>query len=100
MRFAISDILWTTTAVAVMFALLRTGDGWFFIAFALLNLLLIVLPIVALITTIAFADQDRQMLDISTNPVWFVLKKLWLLSILCTAIVWVLLFLLVPHTDF
>ncbi|MDZ4849095.1 MAG: hypothetical protein SGI77_07355 [Pirellulaceae bacterium] len=94
MRFGISDLLWTTTAVALLFALLRTGFAGFLIAFLILNLLQFFFPIVVLVTTIAFADQRGQMLDISTNPAWRILKTLWLLSFICTIIVWGLLFLL------
>ena len=91
MKFAIADVLWTTTAVALLFALLRVGNGGFLIAFIFLNFLQIALPIGILFATIAFADQRGQMLDHSTVPGWRILKRTWLLSIVCTIIVWALL---------
>lgn len=91
MKFAIADVLWTTTAVALLFSVLRIGDGGFFIAFILLNFMQVTLPFGILFATIAFADQRGQMLDYSTVPGWRILKRIWLLSILCTIVVWALL---------
>jgi hypothetical protein len=71
--------------------LLRTGNDGFLIAFIFLNLLQVMLPIGILFATIAFADQRGQMLDYSTVPGWQVLKRIWLLSIMCTVVVWALL---------
>ena len=90
MKFAISDVLWTTTAVAILFAMLRNGTDGLIVAFALLNVLQIALPVGILFAIIAFADQRGQMLDFSTVPGWQTLKKIWVLSIACTVFVWAL----------
>ena len=92
MEFGIADLLWTTTAAALLFALLSRGVVGFVIAFLVLNLLQIVIPIGTLFAIIVFADQRDQMLDFATLPGWKVLKKIWILSIVCTIIVWGLLF--------
>jgi hypothetical protein len=91
MKFSIADILWTTVAAAFLFAAIRTVNG-FVVAFVLLNLAQVVLPIGILLLTILFADQRGSMLDIATVPGWRILKRIWILSILCTIAVWLMLF--------
>lgn len=93
MKFAIIDLIWTTTAIALLFALLRQGDIGFFLAFVLLNLMQILMPFVVMFATILFADQRGQTLDISTLAGWRSIKRVWFLSIVCTIIVWTLLLL-------
>ncbi len=61
----------------------------------LLNFLQVTLPVGILFATIAFADQRGQMLDIATLPGWEILKRIWILSILSTMVVWLLLLWLV-----
>jgi hypothetical protein len=93
MKFAIVDLLWTTAAAAMLVTLLRTSVDGFVVAFGILNLVQVLLPFGILFATIAFAEQRGQMLDISTLPAWPTLKKVWCLSVACTIIVWMLLFL-------
>jgi hypothetical protein len=90
-KFSIADCFWAMTAVAILFAMLRIGGGRFLTAFILLNLLQIILPIGILFATIVFADQRGPMLDHATVPGWPVLKRIWLLSMMCTVVVWALL---------
>ncbi len=91
MKFSITDILWTTFAAALLFAAIRTVRG-FVVAFLILNIAQIVLPIGILLLTIFFADQRGTMLDIATVPGWRILKRVWILSVLCTITIWLLLF--------
>jgi hypothetical protein len=91
MKFSIKDILWTTFAAALLFASVRTVSG-FVVAFLILNLAQVVLPIGILLLTILCADQRGNMLDIATVPGWRILKRIWLLSILCTITIWLMLY--------
>ncbi len=92
LNFAIADVLWTMIATAMLFSLLPYGADELIIAFALLIFLQIIFPIGFLFKVIAFADQREQMLDFSSLSGWKTLKKIWGLSIVCTAIVSTLLF--------
>ena len=88
MKFTIMDLLLTTTAYAAMLGLARANYEKFLIAGAILFLVQVFCPIAILLTTILFADQRGQMLDLSTNPLYATLKKIWLLSIICSGLLW------------
>jgi hypothetical protein len=90
MKFEIRDVLYVTTAVAVLVAFARFWFAGFLITFVLANALLIFCPFAILFTTIIFADQRGQMLDLNTNQLYKTLKRVWLLSILCAAGLWLL----------
>lgn len=90
MKFSITDILWTTFAAALLFAAIRTVSG-FVIAFLFLNIAQVVLPAGIVLLTIVFADQRGNMLDIATVPGWRILRRIWILSVLCTIAIWILL---------
>ncbi|XZE17556.1 hypothetical protein SH449x_002830 [Pirellulaceae bacterium SH449] len=92
MKFTIADLLWTTTAAAMLFALLRFGIGGLFAAFVILNFMQILFPFAIIFATIVFADQRGQTLDFTTLAGWRAIKKLWCLSLACTVIVWILFF--------
>jgi hypothetical protein len=92
MKFKIADLLLTTTAAAILFTLLRFGSGWFGVIFLGLNLLQILIPFGVVFATIVFAQQRGPMLDVSTLAGSQSLKKLWCLSIVCTLLVWAMLF--------
>ncbi|GAB5406374.1 MAG: hypothetical protein Aurels2KO_46050 [Aureliella sp.] len=95
MKLAIRDLLFATTAVAILLTFAQLAFAGFLIAFALVNALLIFLPFAVVFTTIIFADQRGQMLDLNSNPLYKTLKKIWLLSIVCVLVVW-LVFLVAP----
>lgn len=86
MKFSITDLLLTTTAYAALLGLARTTYGGFLITFAVLFSLQVFCPIAIIFTTIVFADQRGQMLDLSTNRAYAVLKKIWLLSLICSGL--------------
>ncbi len=54
----------------------------------ILFLLQVFCPVAIIFTTIVFADQRGQMLDISTNRAYVALKKIWLLSLVCSGLLW------------
>ena len=92
MKFSIRDIVVATTAVALMLAFARIAFPYFLLAFVFANLFLCFGPFAIIFTTNVFADQRGSFLDISTNPFYRSLKRLWLLSVLCVFVVWGLLF--------
>jgi hypothetical protein len=99
MKFAIADLIWTTTTVAILFAILRTGyDGCEYACFVF-TLLQFALPFGIIFSTIAFADQRGQTLDHTSLPGWQFWKRIWLLSIVCTIVVWILLFSIPPSAN-
>ncbi len=91
MTFSIRDIAMATTAVALMLAFARTAFPLFLLVFIFANLFLFFGPFAIIFTTIIFADQRGSYLDISSNPFYRLLKKLWLLSVGCVIVVWGLL---------
>lgn len=92
MKFGIADLLWTTTAVAVLFTLISRDVFSFHYAFLALNLLQVVILIGTLLALILFAEQRDTMLDFATLPGNRILKKIWIISFACTVLLWVLLF--------
>jgi len=100
MKFAISDLLWTTTSIAILFAVIRLGPEIFTQIFVFLHILqFVVLPLTKLLTTVLLAEQRGQMLDIATNPAWRILKKLWLSSSVCTIAIWLYMFVIVYQSN-
>lgn len=88
MRFGIRDVLYTTAGVAVCLAFARFAYTGFVVVFLILNAVLLFCPFAILFTTIVFADQRGQMLDLNTNPFYQDLKKGWLLAVFCSAVIW------------
>ncbi len=88
MKFSIRDIAMATTAIASMLAIAKLDFGLFLFGFVFAQLFLFVGPFAILFTTIAFADQRGGFLDISSNPCYRTLKRLWLLSVGCVIVVW------------
>ena len=89
MKFAISDLLATTSCIAILFALLRLGPDVFALTFVALHFLqFFVLPLSILISTVFLSQERGKVLVVSTNPAWRLLKKLWLLSFVCTLALW------------
>ena len=86
MKFSIIDLLLTTTAYAALLWLARTTYDGFLITFAVLFSLQVFCPIAIIFTTIVFADQRGQMLDLSTNRAYLALKKIWQLSLVCSGL--------------
>lgn len=91
MKFSIRDIIAATTAVALTFAFSRIAFPLFLFGFIFANSFLCFGPFAIIFTTIIFAEQRGSFLDISTNPFYQSLKRLWLLSVLCVIVVWGLL---------
>ena len=92
MRFRIRDGLYTTAVVAALIAFARIAFPAFLLLFLFANACLLFCPIAILLTTVALADQRGQMLDLNTNPLYSVLKKTWLLAVLCSGATWFILF--------
>ena len=90
MRFRISDILYATTLIAGLLAFARVAFGAFLITFVIANVCLMICPIAIIFTTIVFADQRGQMLDLNTNPFYGTLKRTWIAAVLCSAVVWLI----------
>ena len=86
MKFTITDLLLTTTAYAALLVLARADYDGFLISVAILFLLQVFCPVAIVFTTIVFADQRGQMLDVSTNRAYLALRKLWLLSLICSGL--------------
>ena len=93
MQFSIRDIVLATTAVALMLAFARIAFAMFLLVFLFANAFLFIGPFTIIFTTIIFADQRGSYLDLSSNPLYRSLKRLWLLSVGCTVVVWGLLYL-------
>ena len=77
-----------TTAVALMLAFARIAFEFFLIAFLFANIFLFIGPFAIVFTTIIFADQRGSYLEISSNPFYQSLKRLWFLSVGCVILVW------------
>ena len=92
MKFRMRDVLWIMTVVAFLVTLAVVWFGGFLVAFLLANAIIIICPLAIVFTTIVFADQRGQMLDLNSNPLYNALKKAWLLSTLSAALVWIVIF--------
>lgn len=92
MKFTLRDIVLATTAVALLMSLARVNYDLFLFALLFANFFIFVGPIAILFTTIVFADQRGSYLELESNPFYQSLKRLWLLSAGCVAIVWTWLF--------
>ncbi len=92
MKFSIRDIAVATTTVALMLAFAQIALPFFLIAFGFASIFLCLGPFAILFTSILFAEQRGSFLDISTNPCYRSLKRLWLLSLCCVLVVWGILF--------
>lgn len=88
MKFRIRDVLYATTVVAGLLAFARVAYDAFLVTFIIANAGLVFCPIAILFTTIVFADQRGQMLELNTNPFYALLKRTWLTALLCSAVVW------------
>ncbi len=93
MKFSIRDIVLANTAVALMLAFARIAFEMFLLVFLFANTFLFIGPFTIIFTTIIFADQRGSYLDLSSNPLYRSLKRLWLHSVGCTVVVWGLLYL-------
>lgn len=93
MKFRIQDILIVTTVAAVLLALSRFAFAVFLLLMLSATFLVLFCPLAILFTTIIFADQRGQMLDLNTNPMYSGLKRIWSLSFLIVILIWSGLFL-------
>ncbi len=91
MQYSIRAIIISTTAVALMLAFAKASPMNFLVEFVVTHALILFAPLVILVSTIMFADQRGTYLVLSSNPFYRSLKRLWLISIACVAVVWTLL---------
>ena len=88
MQFSIRTIVIATTGAAILLALARAAFDIFLIVFITANAALLFGPVAILLTTIVFADQRGTYLEISSNPFYSLLKRLWLVSVASVIVVW------------
>ena len=89
MKFKIKDLLVVTTCAAGLLALGKYAIAAFLVLFLPATFLVIFCPFAIIFTTIIFADQRGQMLDLNSNPTYGPLKRIWVLSLLIVILVWI-----------
>ena len=87
MRFGIRDLLYATSVIAGVLALARDYYVVFYVLAFVVCVCLVVCPLAILFTTIVFADQRGQTLDLDSNPLYAGLMKLWLITFCCVIVI-------------
>lgn len=93
MKFAISDLLEVTAGIGMLSALARSGFNGFVVGFLIAHLLLLSVPALVLAATLTSIHQRGRVLDVKLIPCYGLLKKTFLVAIVCVPIVWGVLFL-------